>query len=243
MADKKNLSIEPLPNEEWRDVVGYEGLYQVSNMGRAYNIRKKCFCRQKITPKGYVCISTSKDGKSKYQRLHRLIYMAFVGEIDTGKEIDHINTIKIDNRLDNLRIVTHKENMNNPLTIKLLKRRTGPLCPSYGRPVSKETREKIRAFLLSDKNPRRGTHLSKEHRRNISLALKGRKLSEETKLKIAKPILQYDLKGNFIREFNSAVEVERELGIKRANLCHACRGRIRTLGGYKWKYKNNGTFR
>ena len=63
-------------------------------------------------------------------------------------------------------------------------------------------------------------------------------LEEETKLKKSKPIVQFDLNGNFIREFNSAVEVEKELGIKRPNLCHACRGRVKTLGGFKWKYKN-----
>ena len=41
MANKKNLSIEPLPDEEWRDVVGYEGLYQVSNLGRVKSLSRR----------------------------------------------------------------------------------------------------------------------------------------------------------------------------------------------------------
>jgi len=52
------------------------------------------------------------------ERVHRIIYETFVGPIPDGYEIDHINTIKTDNRLENLRIVTHKENCNNPLTLK-----------------------------------------------------------------------------------------------------------------------------
>lgn len=148
MDINSNFQIELLPNEEWRDVIGYEGLYQVSNMGRAYNVRKKCLCRYQVTPKGYIDISLSKNGKSKYQKLHRLIYTAFVGSIDAGKEIDHVNAIKHDNRLSNLRLVSHKENMNNPLTIKALSGKIGPLNPNYGRQASEETRENFGPFYL-----------------------------------------------------------------------------------------------
>ena len=50
--------------------------------------------------------------------VHRLVYETFVGEISNGYEIDHINTIRDDNRLENLRCVTSYENNNNPLTRK-----------------------------------------------------------------------------------------------------------------------------
>lgn len=50
--------------------------------------------------------------------VHRIIYETFVGPIPDGYEIDHINTVKTDNRLENLRWVTPKENMNNPITMK-----------------------------------------------------------------------------------------------------------------------------
>ena len=48
--------------------------------------------------------------------VHRLAYETFVGEIPQGLTIDHINTVRDDNRIDNLRCVTQKENNNNPLT-------------------------------------------------------------------------------------------------------------------------------
>jgi hypothetical protein len=50
-------------------------------------------------------------------RIHRIIWETYIGEIPDEMEIDHINTIRNDNRLDNLRCITHKENMNNELTI------------------------------------------------------------------------------------------------------------------------------
>lgn len=59
-------------------------------------------------------------GDSKYRLfyIHRGIYETFVGEIPSGYEIDHINTVRDDNRLENLRVVTHTENNRNPLTRK-----------------------------------------------------------------------------------------------------------------------------
>ena len=63
---------------------------------------------------GYLRLST----KVGSMRVHRVIWETFVGEIPEGYEIDHINTIRDDNRLENLRCVTPKENMSNPLTRK-----------------------------------------------------------------------------------------------------------------------------
>ena len=56
--------------------------------------------------------------KYGYKFVHRVVYETFIGVIPDGYEIDHINAIRDDNRLKNLRCVTHKENTNNPLTIK-----------------------------------------------------------------------------------------------------------------------------
>lgn len=63
---------------------------------------------------GYFIVNTNTGLK----RVHRIIYETFVGTIPDGYEIDHINTICTDNRLENLRCVTHTGNMNNPITLK-----------------------------------------------------------------------------------------------------------------------------
>lgn len=74
----------------------------------------KLMQRPMYNRKGYLYVKT----KLGLKRVHRIIYETFVGPIPEGMEIDHINTIRTDNRLDNLRLVTPKENMNNPLTRK-----------------------------------------------------------------------------------------------------------------------------
>ena len=89
---------------------------------------------------GYLRVRT----KLGLKMVHRIIWETFNGEIPDGYEIDHINTIKTDNRLDNLRLVTPKENKNNPLTLihlsKAMKGRTAwnKEIPAYnkGKPVS-----------------------------------------------------------------------------------------------------------
>jgi len=78
---------------------------------------KLILCKLAKTKYGYFRIKVSKP-KRTMVFVHRLVYETFVGEIPQGFEIDHINTIRDDNRLGNLRCVTHKENVCNPLTIK-----------------------------------------------------------------------------------------------------------------------------
>ena len=67
---------------------------------------------------GYERVLFYVDGKSRHYRVHRLVWEAFRGPIPDGYEIDHINTVRDDNRLVNLRCVTPKENQNNPVTMK-----------------------------------------------------------------------------------------------------------------------------
>ena len=85
--------------------------------------------------------------------------------------------------------------------------------------------------------------VSKEAKERTSSTLKeiGHKPTKECTEKsmkvLRKPVLQYDLDGNFIREFISINEACRELNMASANLSRACRGILKTLKGYKWKYK------
>lgn len=74
---------------------------------------KLILCKQCDSHNGY---KLGSDSKGKRFRVHRAIYETFIGEIPDGYEIDHINTVRDDNRIDNLRAVTHAENTRNPLT-------------------------------------------------------------------------------------------------------------------------------
>ena len=120
-----------MTQEIWKPIRGYEGIYECSNLGNIKSLErlKKCvrygksyyvkldemMLKPYVDFKGYLRVDLNKDGKRKGMKIHRLIAETFIGDT-TGKEIDHINTIKTDNRVENLKIVTSKENANNPIS-------------------------------------------------------------------------------------------------------------------------------
>ena len=99
--------------ETWLDVVGYEGLYQVNGRGDVKSLNYKHTGKEKIMRtwknNGYLQLQLWKNGKYERFLVHRLVYEAFYGKIPEGMEIDHIDTIRDNNSVENLRCVTHKE--------------------------------------------------------------------------------------------------------------------------------------
>ena len=95
--------------------------YYVVDDGHIYNESGKEI--GSVTSNGYVITS--------FGYMHKIIWEAFKGKIPEGYEIDHINTIRNDNRLENLRLVTHKENCNNPLSIEHYKQHNKSVDRTY----------------------------------------------------------------------------------------------------------------
>ena len=111
-------------NEEWRPIIGYEGYYEVSNLGRAKSVSRvinrestgnitKIGAIRKVhwTPKGYYRIQLVKEKESKNHQVHRLVGEAFVPNPDNKPFINHKNSIRTDNRVENLEWVTPSENL------------------------------------------------------------------------------------------------------------------------------------
>lgn len=117
------LSLEDLPGEEWRPVVGYEDEYRISNYGRLYtNARNGLPCGKMVSVSycgRYGRIGLRKNGERISYSLHRLVAEAFIPNDNNLPQIDHINNNRKDNRVDNLRWVTAKQNLNNPITVKV----------------------------------------------------------------------------------------------------------------------------
>lgn len=119
--------------EIWKAINGYEGLYEVSNLGNVRSLDRLVnnnggldFRRGKILQpnycRGYRLVCLCKDGKVRKKRIARLVANAFIPNTHNKEEVDHINTIKDDDRVENLRWVNKSENMCNPLTKEHLRK-------------------------------------------------------------------------------------------------------------------------
>ena len=113
--------------EIWKEIPGYEGLYQVSSLGRfkaLSRVRKgiygnRIYKERLLSPKvnfdRYYYVTLTKEGKKTSYRAHRLVALAFLG--DSNLVIDHIDGNPLNNEVTNLRYVSQAENVSNPNTI------------------------------------------------------------------------------------------------------------------------------
>lgn len=95
--------------EEWRDIVGYEGLYQVSDEGRVRTINGR-IKKQHIGSWGYPVVTLSKDGDERVTLVHRLVATAFVPNPRNVDCVNHIDESRVNNKATNLEWVTKAEN-------------------------------------------------------------------------------------------------------------------------------------
>lgn len=138
-------------NEEWKDILGYEGLYQISNLGRVMSLPKnKGWCKtpEKILntriKQGYNSVALYKNGKSSEYRVHRLVGQAFIPNVENKPFIHHIDGNKLNNNVNNLMWCTNQEN-------QLYAYNEGASKPTYGfkgKKHSEESKSKISNSLL-----------------------------------------------------------------------------------------------
>lgn len=204
--------------EKWKDISKYEGIYQISTMGRIKVTRngdERILVGVLDKSTGYRRFSLYKDGKVERAYVHRLVAESFIPNAENKPEIDHINTIRHDNRVENLRWVTRKENRNNPISL-----------------------EHLRVAFTGENSPHYGKKRSKETKRKISEALKSSPLNHGrtgVQCKNSQPVYQYDLKGIFIAEYAGQAEAARITGIHQSDISNACNGKLSVAGGYLWR--------
>ncbi len=102
--------------EQWKDIEGYDGLYQISNFGRVRSFKrgKIRYLKNGIDVWGYYRVSLHKNGKQKSLRIHRLVWDHFGDSKRNGRilQVDHINNDKSNNRIDNLQLLSTRENVS-----------------------------------------------------------------------------------------------------------------------------------
>lgn len=118
----------PLPLEEWRPVVGYEGRYEVSSEGRVWSHLTKRILRPGTTSRGYLSVNLSDGSRPKKQKsfcVHSLVAAAFIGPRPDGYEIDHGKLGKLNNSIGNLEYVTPQTNVDRAEVRGLVPHPTG----------------------------------------------------------------------------------------------------------------------
>lgn len=276
MTYEELLALTDAGIEIWKPVPGYEGYYEISNLGRVKSIDRCVSCKghphhvrehiksTTLTATGYPAVSLSKNRKVVQIPIHQILMGAFVPKPIEATEIDHINTIKTDNRFQNLRWVTHKENMNNSITIQHFKadvnseeqkqRRLYTRKLNGGRtaPITVYQYTKEGAFValysstfeaqratgihctairrvLDDSTQAAGEYIwFTSPQENVHYT---RRLPKNTK-----PIIQYDLEGNLLKEWDSATDIKRGLGFNNTMIAKSI-AHNHPYKGYIFKYK------
>ena len=161
-------------NEIWKDILGYEGLYQVSNLGRVKSLKygKEKILKPRKNTKGYLSIKLYKNGLKKTYYVHRLTAQTFIPNPNDLTEINHKDEDKENNRVENLEWCDRKYNNN------------------YG------TRT----------------------------------------VKCSKLVLQFTKTGEFVNEWKSTMDVERNLGYDHSKISACCNGKRKSAYNFIWKY-------
>lgn len=105
--------------ELWKPIDGFNGLYLISSFGRVKSLKKanrEIILKHNTANYGYATVSLS-NGKEKTYRVHRLVAQAFIPNPLNKPHVEHINTVKTDNRVENLRWATAEENNKNLITV------------------------------------------------------------------------------------------------------------------------------
>lgn len=118
-----------MESEVWKDIPGYEGLYQASNLGQIRSLPRTMTKGRVLKPyvnkrNGYCYVSMCKDGRVMTKRVHKMVYMAFHGDVlphkyDQRFTIDHIDGDKTNNRIENLDVCDQSENQKRAYALGL----------------------------------------------------------------------------------------------------------------------------
>ena len=159
-----------------------------------------------------------KNGRNKNYLLHRLIAENFIPNIENKPCVDHINGKRDDNRIENLRWCTHKENNNFFL-------------------ARKHNHEAQQLLLKNEEFVRRRAEASRQAMKREDVREKMRLIALQRIDKGEKGVCKYDLNGILISEYSSIANATRDTGISNSRIINCCNGRTKTAGGFQWKYK------
>ena len=203
--------------EVWKPVRNYEGLYEVSNMGRVKGLERTVWCglnggcyraiperilKARTMANGYLRVSLYKDGKGKGYYVHRLVGQEFLENPMGYTDINHKDEDKTNNHIDNLEFCDRVYNCN------------------YG------TRNQRMAEKM------RGRKLSEEHKKKVAE-------KNTNNPKLSKAVIAIHKINGLILEFPSIREAGRSTGIPHQSIYKCCKGKYKSAGGFVWHYADD----
>lgn len=184
--------------EIWKDIKGYEGLYQVSNLGNVKSLKRKRFnyrlqkiitvnsektLKSSLDGKNYLFVTLQNDKSRKNSKLHRLVAEAFIPNPNNLPQVNHIDGNKHNNNVNNLEWCSGSYNVQESFRLGLSKK--GKFHPH------------------------------------------------------SKPVIQYDLKGNFIKNWDCVIDAIKSLNLSKyahSSIGLCCKGKLNNAYGYKWRF-------
>ena len=213
-AEHLGIFLFDMQEEIWKDVVGYEGLYQVSNLGRVRSLPRevsrfekgrKYILDGRVLKYGhghgrcykYLLVCLCKDQQRSMKRVNRLVAEAFIPNPDNLPMVNHKDENPSNNRVDNLEWCTAKYNSN------------------YGtaREKMKETRKK-----------------NNSNKKMLLTRIKN------NSSKPPKSVAMIDDDGNVVKKYFSVSDAARDIGVHHNSVSRVCKGIRRDVHGYKFKY-------
>lgn len=113
-------------NTQWKVLTGYDGKYYVSRNGEVYSVYRNKLLQGTLNHKGYKIIRLTHNKKAKTLILHRIIAKEFIPNPENKEQVNHLNAIKTDNRVENLEWVTVIENRTHALENNLVNKNSIP---------------------------------------------------------------------------------------------------------------------
>ena len=156
-----------------KDIIGYEGLYQITSCGKVWSYKNKKFLKPRKIRDGYLQVGLCKDGKREFYYIHRLVAEAYLPNPDNLPQVNHKDENKENNALQNLEWCTQKYNMN------------------YGSRTQKSAKNRSKPVYCEELN----------------------------------------------KTFDGASAAARELNLYQSNITQCCKGKLKTAGGYHWRYQ------
>ena len=165
--------------EHWKAIAGYDGLYEVSDLGRIKSLKygKEKILKPGKNTGGYLFVNLCKDGKVEHHKIHRLVAEAFIPNPNNLKTVNHKDEVKTNNTVSNLEWMSIRDNNN---------------YGTHNKRVAEANSKQVQMF---DKST-----------------------------------------GELLATFPSTMEAERVTGIAQSHISSCCLGKLKSAGGYKWRY-------